>query len=182
MFVRECFEDGQDRMNKRTKREKGEKMESHEATDSVDLRSIPWAQRNCAARPSVNCCSMARWWSEASGTPFHVRELVTLAGDGDTRRLPIERAYRELLELTAEHKVSGVRSPPGSGKTLVLPQVLLEWKPNDGRSPSVVVALPTQYAAQKIKESLVEHRRWSPEEVRLVTGQTRTTSTRWRPR
>ena len=94
---------------------------------------------------------MAAWWEEAAGSALHVRELVTLVGEGDTSWLPIENAREQLREMTETHPVSGVRSPPGSGKTLVLPEVLLKWTPKVRRRPSVVVALPTVYAAQKIR-------------------------------
>ena len=79
----------------------------------------------------------------------HWRDFMPLAGDGYTGQLPIERARRRLEELMRNNPVSGVRSPPGSGKTMLLPELLRNWSKNsDG---AVVIVLPTQDAAQKIK-------------------------------
>ena len=94
---------------------------------------------------------MSSWCKRISVKPLHPRALTSLPGDGDTVSLPIQKAIKELWELIERSAVSGVRSPPGSGKTMILPELLLEWWPSDWRwhSPSVVIVLPTQYAAQK---------------------------------
>ena len=101
---------------------------------------------------------------------MHWRELTPLAGDGDTGRLPIQRATGDLQELIQTKPPSGVRSPPGSGKTTFLPELLLQWVQHRWCEGTVVIVLPTQYACQKIKESLVEFRGWPADRIRLITG------------
>ena len=68
--------------------------------------------------------AMCGWWKDATDKSVHWRELTTFAGAGESRSLPIERATPELEEMIWGNPLSGVRSPPGSGKTMFLPDLL----------------------------------------------------------
>ena len=92
---------------------------------------------------------MSSWWVAATEKAVHWRELTPLAGDGEIGWLPIQRATGRLRELIRTHALSGVRSPPGSGKTTFLPELLHDWL-KDWSTGTVVIVLPTQYAAKKI--------------------------------
>ena len=70
---------------------------------------------------------MSSWWTEASEKPIYFHELTPLPGDGDNVRLPIQKARGTLTALIRDNPLSGVHSPPGSGKTMYLPELLLEW-------------------------------------------------------
>ena len=94
---------------------------------------------------------MPDWLKEASAKGIHFRSLLTFAGDPETESLPIESAAASLRILIDDNPLSGVRSPPGSGKTMFLPELLLEWVRRDGWEGAVVIVLPTQFAAQKSK-------------------------------
>ena len=119
---------------------------------------------------TLRITAMEVWWEEATDKAVHWRRLTTFAGDGDSLSLPIERATSELERLIRDNALAGVRSPPGSGKTTFLPSLLHAWVKAAKREGAVVIVLPTQYACQKIKTSLVQFRHWSPDAVRLVTG------------
>ena len=88
------------------------------------------------------------WLKEASAKRMHFRSFLTFAGDAETESLPIESAAASLRRLIDDNPLSGVRSPPGSGKTMFLPELLLEWVRRDGWYGAVVIVLPTQFAAQ----------------------------------
>ena len=102
--------------------------------------------------------------------PVHWRELTAFAGERDPRSLPIERATAELQELIWSKPLSGVRSPPGSGRTTFLPELLQWWVQAGSSRGTVVIVLPTLYACHKIKESLVYFRGWPEDRIRRVTG------------
>ena len=53
---------------------------------------------------------------------------------------------------------------------MVVPEMLLAWASSVGEPECAVLVLPTQYAAQQIKASLVDYRKWDWETIRLVTG------------
>ena len=114
--------------------------------------------------------AMCGWWKDATDKSVHWRELTTFAGAGESRSLPIERATPELEKMIWGNPLSGVRSPPGSGKTTFLPDLLHQWVQEAMCKGAVVIVLPTQYACQKIKESLIHFRRWQEDRIRLVTG------------
>ena len=119
---------------------------------------------------TLRITAMEVWWEEATDKAVHWRQLTTFAGAGESRSLPIERATLELAEMIWQNPLSGVRSPPGSGKTTFLPDLLHAWVKAASCEGAVVIVLPTQYACQKIKTSLVRFRGWSQDKVRLVTG------------
>ena len=125
-------------------------------------------QRHCAAQTFGHCITMSSWWTEASEKPIHFRELTPLPGDGDNVRLPIQKARGTLTALIRDNPLSGARSPPGSGKTMFLPELLLEWVHGVWNTGAMVIVLPTQYAAQKIKESFVEFRGWDQRRICLI--------------
>ena len=70
--------------------------------------------------------------------------------------------------LLQDHTAVGVRAPPGSGKTLVLPEVLFAWTPTCNKA--VLLVEPTRYAAEKLVDSFVDFRHWSRSRVHLRTG------------
>ena len=53
---------------------------------------------------------------------------------------------------------------------MVVPEMLLACASSVGARECAVLVLPTQYAAQQIKASLVDDRKWDWETIRLVTG------------
>jgi len=109
------------------------------------------AQRRSTALSLPESCMMPDWLKEASAKRIHIRSLLTFAGDPETESLPIESAAASLRRLIDDNPLSGVRSPPGSGKTMFLPELLLEWARRDCWYGAVVIVLPTQFAAQKIQ-------------------------------
>ena len=78
----------------------------------------------------------------------------------------------DLQDLVRENPVSGVRSPPGSGKNMVLPDILRDWADERPQTwgRAIMVVFPTQYGAQNIKTSFIDFRGKDPERLRLVTG------------
>ena len=52
----------------------------------------------------------------------------------------------------------------------MVPEMLLAWASSVGERECAVLVLPTQYAAQRIKASLVSFREWDWDTIRLVTG------------
>ena len=66
----------------------------------------------------------------------------------------------------------GVRSPPSSGKTMVLPELLLEWSyaQEETWEKAVMIVFPTQFGCQNIKESLIDFRGHKASRLTLRTG------------
>ena len=73
----------------------------------------------------------------------------------------------QVADLLSRHSHIGVRAPPGSGKTLVLPGMLLGWARECPQA--VLLAEPTRYAAQKLVESFVSYRGWHRDRIHLRT-------------
>ena len=74
-------------------------------------------------------------------------------------------AVKQLLE---SHLAVGVRAPPGSGKTLILPELVSSWCPSSQQA--VLLVEPTRYAAEKLVDSFVSFRGWPREQIHLRTG------------
>ena len=95
----------------------------------------------------------------------HFRELSGLPGAGDKRRLPIEKYIARIREIICDHCLCGIRSPPGSGKTMILPELLDKWA--EGRAEdrqqklqhAGMIVFPTQFGCLNIRDSLVDFRR-----------------------
>ena len=90
------------------------------------------------------------WVGSVSVGCFH-RRLTPVAGDASLSELPIDGYRADVACLLHSHSQIGVRSPPGSGKTLGLPAMLLDWSP--ACREAVLLVEPTQYAAQKLVDS-----------------------------
>ena len=73
----------------------------------------------------------------------HFRELASLPGTRE-RELPIEKSKEKIAACIREHSICGIRSPPGSGKTMVLPEVLYDWaQQRDEWTPPQAVMIVT---------------------------------------
>ena len=112
-------------------------------------------------------------WRKSVTPPTHFRQFSALAGQAERLRfagkgkqhaLPVEEKMSDLQALIRENLVSGVRSPPGSGKTMVLPDILREWadQRRETWDKAVMVVFPTQYGAQNISTSFIDFRGKSP--------------------
>ena len=77
----------------------------------------------------------------------HVRELAGLPGTGDEGRLPIEEHISKIRQIIRDHCLCGIRSPPGSGKTMILPELLYTWAADRQQKlqQSVMIVFPTQF-------------------------------------
>ena len=91
--------------------------------------------------------AMVSEWRECVTKDTHFRELSGLAGIKRRNRLPIEDGIPEIRELIRTHSVSAVRSPPGSGNTRILPELLQGWfeQREEPWNKSVMLVFPTQY-------------------------------------
>ena len=53
--------------------------------------------------------------------------------------MPMETRAAAVKLLLQEHTAVGVRAPPGSGKTLILPELLFSWTPENHQAVLLVV-------------------------------------------
>ena len=118
--------------------------------------------------PAAAVSSGTSIWSDAVSTCCYHRRLTPVAGGPALHGLPMESYSDQVAELLSRHSHLGVRAPPGSGKTLVLPGMLLDWAPECREA--VLLAEPTRYAAQKLVESFVSFRGWDRGRIHLRTG------------
>ena len=108
---------------------------------------------------------MLEAWREGipAGTA-HFRQLSGLPGTEDDGWLPIENHTRSIGASIKAQCICGVRSPPGSGKTMILPELLYDWAEDraQGRwqklQQAVMIVFPTQFGCLKIRDSLLEFR------------------------
>ena len=87
------------------------------------------------------------WRQHVPSDEAHFRELSSLAGTGE-RRLPIEHWKPRIQKTIRDHCICGVRSPPGSGKTMILPELLYEWaegRNETNQQQAVMIVFPTQF-------------------------------------
>ena len=135
------------------------------------FRTVRTADQPCCC---LNSLAMLDGWRDAVTPDTHFRQLSALAGQSERLRvagkgkhhvLPVEDKMSDLRALIRDIPVSGVRSPPGSGKTMVLPDVLREWADERRQTwnNAVVVIFPTQYGAQNINTSFIDFRQRSPD-------------------
>ena len=119
---------------------------------------------------------LRRWREGVSSETAHFRELAGLRGTGHQHGLPIESHAGTIRDALKTKPICAVRSPPGSGKTMILPELLHEWAaegPHRGCKrlpPAVMIVFPTQYGCLKIRDSLREFRRHAWGSVNLRTG------------
>ena len=107
-------------------------------------------------------------WAGAHLGRCYQRQLTPIAGDPNVKGLAIESYAVEVADLLRRHSHLGVRAPPGSGKTIGLPAMLLRWSP--GCREAVLLVEPTQYAAQNLVESFVSYGGWNRDRIQLRTG------------
>ena len=116
------------------------------------------------------------WREQVPSDKAHFRELSGLPGTGHNRWLPIENHTDSIRASIKAHPICGVRSPPGSGKTMFLPEVLRKWAVDEAKgrreqlNKAVMIVFPTQFGCLKIRDSLVEFRRHWNWNVTLRTG------------
>ena len=101
----------------------------------------------------------------------HFRKLSGLPATGHSGSLPIESHADKIMASIEANHIIGVRSPPGSGKTMRLPELLNMWATQNLQTPSAVMILfPTQFGCQEIRNSMVDFRKHHPWSVNLWTG------------
>ena len=131
-------------------------------------------QRNLGISTSRAMVDM--WRERVSSEEAHFRELAGLPGTGQKDCLPIENHSDIIFASIEANSICGVRSPPGSGKTMILPELLYDWAEKHARGgwqrlpQAVVIVFPTQYGCLKIKESLLDFRGHDSSTVVLRTG------------
>ena len=105
------------------------------------------------------------WRERISSEDTHFRELAGLPGTGHSNCLPIENHTVSIFASIEAHSICGVRSPPGSGKTMILRELLYDWAEKHARGgwqrlpQAVVIVFPTQFGCLKIRDSLLEFRK-----------------------
>ena len=116
------------------------------------------------------------WRERISADTAHFRELAGLPGTQQDGRLPIEHHEASIVASINQNSISGVRSPPGSGKAMFLPEVLRKWAVHQAKgrreelNKAVMIVFPTQFGCLKIRDSLVEYRNHPYWCVTLRTG------------
>ena len=113
----------------------------------------------------TTCAMLDLWREQVTSEKAHFRKLSRLPGTGRTGKLAIEAHTDRIRASIAVNLIVGVRSPPGSGKTMILPELLQEWAAERASSPwetpAVVIAFPTRFGCLKIRESLFDFRKHS---------------------
>ena len=71
-------------------------------------------------------------WDAAVLAPCYHRRLTPIDGDLSLHGLPVEQYKVEVAEMLRKHLHLAVRAPPGCGKTMGLPGMLLRWSPGCG--------------------------------------------------
>ena len=102
------------------------------------------------------------WRQHVPSGEAHFRELSGLPGTRDERRLPIEQWIPRIQESIRDHCICGIRGPPGSGKTMILPELLYKWA--EGRNGSnqqqaVMIVFPTQFGCAGTRMSFKQVRK-----------------------
>ena len=112
----------------------------------------------------TTCAMLDLWREQVTSEKAHFRKLSRLPGTRRTGKLAIE-AHTDRIRASIEaNLIVGVRSPPGSGKTMILPELLQEWAEELAWSrwekrPAVIIAFPTKFGCLKIRDSLCEFRK-----------------------
>ena len=102
------------------------------------------------------------WREQVTPAEAHIRELAGLPGSTQNNCLPIEKHSDSIFASIEANSICGVRSPPGSGKTMILPELLYDWAEKHARGgwqrlpPAVMIVFPTQYGCLKIRDSMRE--------------------------
>ena len=105
------------------------------------------------------------WREHIPSDKAHFRELSGLPGTEDGRRLPIEKHTDSIGASIEANLICGVRSPPGSGKTMILPELLYDWAVDGAKhrwpkwQQAVMIVSPTQFGCLNIRDSLLEFRK-----------------------
>ena len=116
------------------------------------------------------------WRERIPSDKAHFRELSGLAGTGPDGWLPTEHHTDSIRASIEAQPICGVRSPPGSGKAMILPEVLFAWAEGGAQArwqnlqQAVMIVFPTQFGCLKIRDSLIDfrgHKHWT---VNLRTG------------
>ena len=116
------------------------------------------------------------WQEKIPGNTAHFRQLAGLPGNQQDDCLRIQQHTRRIVESINQNSIIGVRSPPGSGKTMFLPEVLRKWAVHQAKgrreqlNKAVMIVFPTQFGCLKIRDSLVEYRNHPSWRVTLRTG------------
>ena len=78
---------------------------------------------------------MLQAWKDGTAHKAHFRQLSGLPGTDEDGGLPIpglpiENHTEDIVATLKTNAICGVSSPPGSGKTMILPQLLRNWAVN----------------------------------------------------
>ena len=125
------------------------------------------------------------WRERISSEDTHFRELAGLPGTTQKNCLPIEKHSDSIFASIEANSICGVRSPPGSGKTMILPELLHDWAEDRAQvrrqklHQAVMIVFPTQFGCLKIRDSLLEFRRQQSWTVSLRTGVDKDDRFRW---
>ena len=143
--------------------------------------SLAWLQARVRVRSEhldnrTTHAMLDHWRAEVSPDTAHIRELSGLPGTGHKRGLPIENHAGRIQATIRTKEICGVRSPPGSGKTMILPELLYDWAEDRAQDrwqklhQAVMIVFPTQFGCLKIRDSLLEFRGHDYWPVNLGTG------------
>ena len=78
---------------------------------------------------------------------------------------PVEGEWKNIEACLNQHTCVGLCGPPGSGKTLCLPDIL--WNQKKG---AILLVESTRFAAERLIESFVSRRKWKPSWLHLRSG------------
>ncbi len=116
-----------------------------------------------------------QWVDEEIPNDCVRRVLTSFPGDAELRnsgKWPVERDKDCILQAVRENKIVGVKAQPGSGKTMCIPEYLLEVQTQVVRraGKAVLVVQPACYAAAKIANAFVSLRGRDRRHIHVRTG------------
>ena len=102
----------------------------------------------------------------------YCRLLTPMVGDPSLSGLPIDLERNRIEAALREHRVIGVHALTGSGKTMKLPEIMLEVLNNETsrfRWPILLVE-SSIFGAAKVVEDLVQTFHWRRDDIHLRTS------------
>ena len=122
--------------------------------------------------------AMSLAWEETElPSDCHHRRLTTFSAElsfGTSRQLPIARERTCIEEKLAVHEVVVVKATTGSGKSMLIPEFLYmcvnKRRPKWIRIWPVLVVQQSIFAAEKLRDDLVEEFGWNYRQIHVRTG------------